>query len=214
MMNIKYFKKFNEVLSYNTGILELSLLKNGMPKQHHLFCQTNLSIVSWLFPNNFKTSIELLEIKESYNLDLNRNHKNKVIHAFTLDDIKNVQKLLPKNSFERVTLYLMQSYLEKMLREADKEVELPTGERNLYALSLKQRWFLYFCWMRYTKEMFDLKLIKQEQEYAQILKQYSELKALENVKLLKTMHVIALTTTGAAKHRIMLEGLESPIGMK
>jgi len=26
------------------------------------------------------------------------------------------------------------------------------------------------------------------------------------------MHVIALTTTGAAKHRIMLEGLGSPIG--
>jgi len=37
---------------------------------------------------------------------------------------------------------------------------------------------------------------------------------LENVELLKTMHVIEMTTTGAAKHRMMLEKLESPIGMK
>jgi len=108
----------------------------------------------------------------------------------------------------------MHDYL-KLKLEANIKIEPPpTEKRNLSRLTIRQRWFLYSCWLRRTKEMLDLKLMQHGEKYTQLHMQCSVLKDLENVKLLKTMHVIAMTTTGAAKHRNMLEGLECPIGIK
>ncbi|CAI6345463.1 unnamed protein product [Macrosiphum euphorbiae] len=98
-----------------------------------------------------------------------------------------------------------------MMNLIDDDIVLPKTIKKLNALNMRQRWSLYFRWVKETKDMFDPKIINCEQKYTQVYKQYAELRELENIELLNKMHVIALTTTGAAKHRIMLEGLESPI---
>jgi len=270
MDNIKYFKKCSEVVSYNAGILELSLLKNGMPKQYHIFFKTTLDLLSWLFqdfdyfsvdPIKFITGIRkelinrvyhsetLLQIKKEFYddedddevkryeldyLDLEHNHKDIVIYSITLDDIKHACKQLLLESIQLENLsnvdvnHFNQSeeakfnfgvmekihdYFVNMLGVADENIELPQSTIDLYKLKMEGRWYLYFHWVKKTKEMFDPKIINYEQKYTQLYKQYAELRELENVEVLKKMHVIALTTTGAAKHRIMLEGLESQIGM-
>jgi len=266
MNNINYFKKCSEVVSYNTGILELSLLKNGMSKKYHYFFKTTLDLLTWLFqdfdyfvidPIGFITGIstnlinkifhseKLLEIKKEVNeddeakqyepdyLDLEDNDKDIVIYSITLNDIKNAcQELLEESirlenlsnlnviffneseeaKFNLCMMKKIHDYFEYMLNLTDVNIKLPRSTKDLYVLNMRQRWFLYFCWVKETKEMFNPKIMNYEQKYTQVYKQYAELRELEYVELLKKMHVVALTTTGAAKHRIMLEGLESPIG--
>jgi len=264
MENIKYFKKCSEIVSYNTGILELSLLKNGMPKQYHKFFKTNLDLITWLFKDfdYFKVdsivflntifnelfnrdyhSEKLLEIKKEDNnesmryeldkLELKHNHKDIDIYSITLDDInKACKELLQEiirlenqsdksvhffNESEEVKFNLtmmekIQSYFVCKMNSIDDDIVLPRTINKLNALNMRQRWSLYFRWLKETKDLFDKKIINCEQKYTQAYKKYAELREMANIELLNKMHVVALTTTGAAKHRIMLEGLESPIG--
>ncbi|KAL5237885.1 hypothetical protein ACI65C_005295 [Semiaphis heraclei] len=267
MDNIKYLKKCSEAVSYNAGILELSLLKNGMPKKYHNFFQTTLNLLSWLFqdfdyfsvdPIGFITQVshdmidkvyhseKLLEIKKIVNedddeedkryepdfQDIDYIPKNIVIYSLLLDNVKEACKILleeniqlenqlnqdihfcgksEESKFNFGMMEKIHDYFENMLNLVDTDIELPKSIQDLYELNMRQRWYLYFCWVRETKEMFEPKIMSCEEKYTQVHKQYSELKELENIELLNKMHVIALTTTGAAKHRIMLEGLESPI---
>lgn len=269
MTNITYFRKCSDVVSHNAGILELSLLKNGMPKRYHYFFKTTLDLLSWLFQDydyfnvdpvaflNTKSynlinkvynySEKLLEVKpqeeveddihmryEDYDLDLECNHKDIVIYSLTLDDVKSACKELLSecirlktlsnsnidlyNDYEAVQFNFsimenIHDYFEYMLGIANNNIGLPRNIQDVSMLSMKQRWALYFQWVEATQEMFGPKIIEHEKKYMQVYKQYSELKELENIEILDKMHVIALTTTGAARHRTMLEGLESPIGM-
>ncbi|XP_026822366.1 NFX1-type zinc finger-containing protein 1-like [Rhopalosiphum maidis] len=267
MHNIKYFKKCSEFISYNAGILELSLLKNGMPKQYHTFFKTTLDLLYWLFrdfdyftvdPIRFITGInnelinkvfhseKLLQSKkeiyedddddaklyETDYLDLKDCHKDIVIYSLTLDDIKKACLDLLKeskrfedqsnldvnffNEFEEAKFNFgvmenIHDYFLYMLNMVDADIKLPRSIKNVYLLDMRQRWSLYFHWVKITKELFEPKIRNYEQNYTQVYKQFNELRELENIEILKNMHVIALTTTGAAKHRTMLEGLESPI---
>jgi len=267
--NIKYFQMCSEFVSYNAGILELSLLKNGMPKQYHNFFKTTLDLLYWLFhdydhfkvdPIVFITGVsnelinkvfhseKLLQINKEVDdydddetklyepdyLDLEYNHKDIVIYSITLDDIKKACSDLLKENIKLESLsnlninFFNQSeeakfnfdvmenihdYFLYMLNMADADIELPRSIKNLYSLNMRQRWSLYFHWVKRTKELFEPKIRNYEKKYTQIYKQFAELQELENVEIIKNMHVVALTTTGAAKHKIMLEGLESPIGM-
>lgn len=104
------------------------------------------------------------------------------------------------------------NYFSEMLMLVNDNIELPNKIQDLYELNVKQRWALYFHWVKTTTEMLDLKIINLEKEYTLAHEEYFELKELENAHIIKNMHVVALTTTSAAKHRIMLEELKSPIG--
>lgn len=269
MKKINYYRKCEEIVSYNAGILELSLLKNGMPKKYHYFFKTTLDLLSWLFqdsnyfninPVEFINGInhelinkvfhseKLLEIKtdvqenedrylqyEIDDPDFEYYQENIVIYSITLDDIKNVCKELLSQSiilkeqskfnvnyysdFEEVefnftAMESIHDYFLNMLSIKDIDINLPNYIKNLNSLNMRQRWALYFQWVKATKEMFVPKILKYESMYSDTYKHYAELKELENIEILNPMHVIAITTTGAAKHRLMLEGLKSPIGMK
>lgn len=278
MHNIKYLKKCSEFVSYNDGILELSLLKNGMPKKYHNSFKTSSDLLAWLFQdfwqfnidpvaflsmipceqintifhsenmlkNNYKQ--EESEEEEDYgyrdaryeadNPDIEYNFNGDVvIYSITLKDVKNAcQELLSEImhleeqlnlDFNNVNIYnnceevkynvgvmeKIHDYFTLMLNLDNSYVNLPESITDLNVLKMNERWALYFHWVKTTKEMFNPKIMYNEQIYKRVYKQYAELKDLENIEILNKMDVIALTTTGAAKHRIMLEGLESPIGM-
>lgn len=268
MGKIKYFRKCREVVSRNKGILELSLLKNGMPKSYHCNFQNTLDLLSWLFQdfnyfsvdpvkfiqafcsnsiNEVYHSEKLLQIEnevdvsygdihrryEADNLDFEVDNQNIIIYTITLDatnkacnelfhrsvsleKLSNLDLKLYNNyeeaKFNFDIMRQIHNYFKNMLSLNDTDVNLPRSIKDLNKLSMRQRWRLYFYWVNRTQEMFDPKIAHHEEEYTHLHKQYSELKELENIEIFKRMHVVALTTTGAAKHRIMLEGLESPIG--
>lgn len=243
---IEYLSKCREEISYNGGVLELSLLKNGMPTIYHSFFKTNLDLLSWLFwdYNYFDVDpIQLIQFKfnlidttyvqikpinlfslKTYFNNIYIITLNKIVHAFlqSSSEIHELEKQSDLNvsrfdqieilNFEFKIMQKIHEYFANMLSLADDHVDLPQSI-NLSTLNMKQRWALYFKWVRLISTIFQKKQIDYEQEYACIYNQYKELKELENIEILKTMHVIAITTTGAAKHRVMLEGLQSPIGM-
>lgn len=269
MRDINYYRKCMENVSHNDGILELSLLKNGMPKKYHFFFETTLNLLTWLFQdfnyfnidpvlfinaidheliNKVFHSEKWLEIKpefqeeEDINLqyeiddpDFEFNHKDIVVYSITLDDIKGACKNLLSesirleeqskfdvnyyNDFEeaKFNFSVMESihdYFLDMLKIVDVHIDLPKYIRDLNSLNMRQRWALYFSWVKTTKEMFGPKISEYEKMYSDTHKHYLELRELENIEILSKRRVVALTTTGAAKHRVMLEGLQSPIGKK
>lgn len=262
---IKFLKTCSENVSYNAGILNLSLLKNGMPKYYHKFFITNWDLVSWLFkdknyfnvdPIGFlkSTNIEFIDkvfysknfleieqvvdengvlIYNSDNPDFQNQHTDIVIYSITLNSIKNecMNRLIEITDLEKKsnlkiqyfneyeiakfnfkTMEKIHDYFTDMLSLFNDHINLPTSI-NLNTLNMKHRWALYFNWVKLTNAMFEPKILEYQQKYIRVFNQYTELKQLENIEILKDMHIIGLTTTGAAKNRIMLEGLESPIGM-
>lgn len=73
------------------------------------------------------------------------------------------------------------------------------------------RWQLYFHWLSiYVKE-----LRKRKETYTikfkNVFKVYSELRDLEDVQVMKRNLVVGMTTTGAARLRMSLQSLKSPI---
>lgn len=264
---IQFFKKCKELITKNAGVLELSLLKNGMPKKYHYFFKTPLKYVHWLFGDynyfNFDPVIFLtdqesvnqtfhsekfLEIKNpnhfTENVILNCEMANEifeyqdvVIYSLTINGIKETcDKYIKKlngmgnkklkltntnNSYsyrEEIeticcNIERIHNYLTKMLVSSNNDYELrKIIPENLYDLTMKDRWSLYFQWVNNIKNMFDRKILNHEKYYAVRYKQYSELKEIENIEILSKKHIVAMTTTGASKHRVLLEGLQSPIG--
>lgn len=262
MHEITYLKKCKEYISENAGILELSLLKNGMPEKYHGFFNDPIKYIHWLFydfnffdfdpvtyiqneefVNQIFHSEKLLEVKicnetedetetylqyETEDLDTVVEHEDIVVYSFTLSGINNhieeikhskinkMNKSLPNkkcftfNYFNNMNR--IHHYFGAMLKLANNVTELPKIPENLFGLTMKDRWLLYFHWVNVTQCMFDEKIQRHEKHYVTLHKQYLELKEMEYIDVLSKKHVVAMTTTGAAKHRVLLEGLQSPIG--
>lgn len=105
------------------------------------------------------------------------------------------------------------NYFCAMLSLANTDFDLDIVPENLYELTMKYRWLLYFRWVNITKTTLKSNILNFEKHYVTAHKQYSELNKMENIDILSTKHVVAMTTTGAAKERILLEELQSPIGI-
>ncbi|XP_008187018.2 NFX1-type zinc finger-containing protein 1 [Acyrthosiphon pisum] len=273
---ITYFKNCKEFISQNAGILELTLLKNGMPIIYQNFFSSPIKYICWLFCDNdyfdfnpidliknvgLNTehchSEKILEVNninntEDENLhyenddpDMDFKHQDIVIYSLTLKSVKDIceitinmlNDLKPKrmkrqyndryysknNDYNKkyqeleTSCYRMErihNYLKQMLTLADYKIKsdfCSTIPVNLFKLKMRDRWLLYFNWVDITKNMFDPKIQNLEKNYYNQHKQYSELKEMENIEILRNKHVVAMTTTGASKHRVLLEGLQSPI---
>jgi len=274
---ITYLKNCKEFISQNAGILELSLLKNGMPIIYQNFFSSPIKYICWLFydneyfdfdPIDLIQNVELntenchsekiLEVNnindiEDENLhyenddpDMVFKHQDMVIYSLTLKSVKDIcertinmlNDLKPKrmkrqynnrydsknNNYNQkyqkleTSCYRMErihNYIKQMLSLADYNIKSDfwsTIPADLFKLKMRDRWLLYFHWVDITKNMFDPKIQSLEKNYYNQHKQYSELKEMENIEILRNKYVVAMTTTGASKHRVLLEGLQSPIG--
>lgn len=260
---ITYYKNCKEFVSKNIGILELSLLKKGMPNRYHYFFNDPVKYLYWLLNDgsyfNFdpvtllrdqeliilsKNQDKFLETKnilvteeelfryETEDPDMVFEHQDIVVYSLTIEDIKNKvdqkneellnlkrKKCSNKNQYftnignSCYNLEIIHNYFSVMLSSANKNGPyLRFLPQNLFELTMRDRWLLYFQWVNKTKLIFDTKISEYEKRYVELHKQYSELKELENIAILRSKNVVAMTTTGASKHRVLLEGLRSPIG--
>ncbi|XP_015379679.1 PREDICTED: NFX1-type zinc finger-containing protein 1-like [Diuraphis noxia] len=268
--DITYLKNCKKFISENAGILELSLLKNGMPIMHQNFFSSPMKYICWLFSdhdyfdfdpveliiehcNSEKTlAVEnIIEIDdenlyyENDDPDMIFERRDIIIYSLTLKTVKELcdkainmlKDLKPKRMKYRYNnryysnnndynlryqeleniCYRMEkihNYINQMLNLADNNINSyfwNTIPEDLFKLRMRNRWLLYFHWVQTTKNMFDPKILSLEKKYYHQHKQYLELKEMENIEILKKKHIIAMTTTGASKHRVLLEGLQSPI---
>lgn len=79
-------------------------------------------------------------------------------------------------------------------------------------LTPNERWGLYWKWLDDYNKSLITNLNKLETCYRQIYREYEEIKAIEDVQLMKSMHVVGMTTTGAARYQTLLQAVKSPIG--
>jgi len=275
--NITYLKNCKEFISQNAGIIELSLLKNGMPIIYQNFFSNSIKYICWLFCDNFYFDFDPIDLIQNQVLNAEHCHSEKflevnninetedenmhyenddpdmvfkhqdiVIYSLTLKSVKDTCEILinmlndlkPKRmkrqyndryysknndynakyqKLETICFRMerIHNYFNQMLTLADYKINSDfwsTIPADLFKLKMRDRWLLYFHWVDITKNMFDPKIRSLEQNYYNQHKQYSELKEMENIEILRQKYVVAMTTTGASKHSVLLEGLQSPIG--
>jgi hypothetical protein len=75
-------------------------------------------------------------------------------------------------------------------------------------MPLSQRWMLFGQWKRSYENIINEEL----QEFKGKIKEYNQLKGEALAALCRTADVIGMTTTGAAKNRLLLESLKAKIG--
>lgn len=267
---IKRYKSCKEFISKNIGIVELSLLKKGMPTSYHNFFNDPVKYLDWLFydddffsfdpitllkdheliiqSTNTKTFLETKNTNsteddffqyETEDPDMNFDYQDIVVYSLTLQDIQNycndkIEQLLNMKTRKRIRSYKGQYFtdfgyhqfrdlcenLKKILIYFSKMLTLANNNnsgfqiipKDIFTLTMRDRWSLYFQWVNNTKLVFDTKISEHEKRYVGLHRQYSELKEMECIEMLSKKHVVAMTTTGASKHRVLLEGLQSPIG--
>ena len=83
---------------------------------------------------------------------------------------------------------------------------------NVIELPFIQRWMLFAEWKRKYQDIVYRDLCDTQKEYENHIKEYNQLKANALAALCRTVDVIGLTTTGAARNRLLLEALKAKIG--
>ncbi|GFR76955.1 NFX1-type zinc finger-containing protein 1 [Elysia marginata] len=83
--------------------------------------------------------------------------------------------------------------------------------KDVWNLSLRDRYRLYKYWVQLRKEKLTNRLIDLTKEYRKILAQKKDARNMKDVAILRSSRVIGMTTSGAAKHRAVLQRVASEI---
>ncbi|XP_025836125.1 NFX1-type zinc finger-containing protein 1-like isoform X2 [Agrilus planipennis] len=99
---------------------------------------------------------------------------------------------------------------EKTLRQDPKSLKKPRDIDYKTPTNMKSedRWNLYYFWVTQFLNLLFNRSKKLQQDYSKIYKQYAELKDIENLQLIRTMDVVGMTTTGAARLQTTLQSLK------
>ncbi|GLV42804.1 uncharacterized protein CBL_03544 [Carabus blaptoides fortunei] len=82
---------------------------------------------------------------------------------------------------------------------------------NRNILTSNERWGLYFFWLSLYRAQLLNDLNVMEEKYRKLHREYEEVKQIEDIRLMKEMYVVGMTTTGAAKFQTLLQALACPI---
>ena len=112
-------------------------------------------------------------------------------------------------SFARNQIQQMQ-YIRDLLLDEENDIfqEDNFSADRIMTMPLSQRWMLFGQWKRSYENIINEEL----QEFKGKIKEYNQLKGEALAALCRTADVIGMTTTGAAKNRLLLESLKAKIG--
>ena len=127
---------------------------------------------------------------------------------------------------ERALIDFANNQLQRMQLIRDYLLSMPSAEdeddfgmaleyveaSEILSLPLNLRWLMYCNWKKRLQNIVSQELRDAEVEYEARIKEYNELKGLALAALCRTADVIGMTTTGAAKNRLLLESLNAKIG--
>ena len=93
------------------------------------------------------------------------------------------------------------------------DLQLLMDRENLQSLDLVQRWKLYSHWKSLMVEILDKEIGIWEVACASLANELKDIETIEVAEIIRDVDVVGITTTGAAKHRGLLEHLKSKIGI-
>ncbi|KAM5135150.1 NFX1-type zinc finger-containing protein 1 [Mantella aurantiaca] len=94
--------------------------------------------------------------------------------------------------------------------EAMTEAEVD-GIFDLWRLDFNTRWRLYRYWIQLYQTDIRLKILIHEQNYQELADRKSELRQRQDLQILQQAKVIGMTTTGAARYRLILQEIQPRI---
>ena len=86
------------------------------------------------------------------------------------------------------------------------------NRENMNTLDLIQRWNLYYHWKSVMAEVLEKEIIVWEAACNSLSSELKDIETIECAEIIRNVDIIGITTTGAAKHRGLLEHLKSKIG--
>ncbi|KAJ8946029.1 hypothetical protein NQ318_023278 [Aromia moschata] len=97
------------------------------------------------------------------------------------------------------------------LRNLNKYTHCPNPDMDPHLMTPDDRWALYAMWLRQYLQYLGRRRDHLNNIYQKTYKIYSELRDIEDIKIMRKNLVVGMTTTGAARLRASLEALRSPI---
>ncbi|XP_059147745.1 NFX1-type zinc finger-containing protein 1-like [Physella acuta] len=82
---------------------------------------------------------------------------------------------------------------------------------DLWKLKLMDRYKLYKYWVLEKKDKLKAQLLQLTEDYEDVIKRRKEVSEKKDFEILRQSSVIGMTTTGAARHRAVLQKVGSPI---
>lgn len=83
---------------------------------------------------------------------------------------------------------------------------------NMQSLNLVQRWNLYCSWKSQMGELLEKEIQVWESACNSLANELKDIETIEAAEIIRHVDIVGITTTGAAKHRALLEHLKSKIG--
>ncbi|KFQ31593.1 NFX1-type zinc finger-containing protein 1, partial [Merops nubicus] len=106
----------------------------------------------------------------------------------------------------------MRQKMKVELRKLNAMTELEAkAVQDLWQLDLSSRWRLYRLWLQTYQGFIRQKIRQHEQQYQAAAERLTELRLQEDLCILKEAQIVAMTTTGAAKYRQLLQKVEPRI---
>lgn len=84
--------------------------------------------------------------------------------------------------------------------------------KDFRTLKLEQRWILYWYWIKMLRDQIIDELHATQEEYKYKCQQFEEYKQMEDLHVVRKANVVGMTTTGAARLRLLLSALQPTIG--
>ncbi|VVC44294.1 Hypothetical protein CINCED_3A013372 [Cinara cedri] len=143
-------------------------------------------------------------------------------HCLILDDIKQCLLKLTEQVTEGSEYHSLKikqelkmlkkfyEYFEYMLAFDDSNIN-SLIVNDIHLIPADQRWVLYYNWVQRIVNNYKNMLTPIWKEYNELCKKLDQNRLEQTVNLLKNIHIIGLTTTGAVKNKDLLEHLKPPI---
>ncbi|XP_029345817.1 NFX1-type zinc finger-containing protein 1 [Acyrthosiphon pisum] len=222
----------------NEGVVDLSLLIQVLDESgFNTWFQDSYDLLAWLLhdisavnginPIDFIKKDKLLASQLSKS---NKNEAKKKVYFITLKSIKlyctRIQCQLndmshnqkddevPKKQDLEHAFKIMKTvedYLVKHLKLYKSRSENYKNQNNRDLLEKRDRWLLYYNWVRLylTKEYNSIEKMKDTTR--QCRRDMNKFKSIGFLKPVQNKYVIGMTTTAAAKNRYLLKNLKCPI---
>ena len=143
-----------------------------------------------------------LEIMDNNSIEKNGDIRVRLDTAVNEED-KSLMRFA-KNQIQQM------QYIRDLLLDEENDIfqEDDFSADRIMTMPLSQRWMLFGQWKRSYENIINEEL----QEFKGKIKEYNQLKGEALAALCRTADVIGMTTTGAAKNRLLLESLKAKIG--
>ena len=126
------------------------------------------------------------------------------------DDVKwikwQVNELKTQSSLIHQLLQVVPTMRHDQLREWCER------DFTLDSIPLPQRWMIYASWKRKAHFLLEETSCRLEKKYHELVLRLQEVRARESAEVCARVHVVGITTTGAAKQRGFLDHLKAKIG--